>query len=242
MTDFGAGDVVCRGCGMVLGERIVDDSPEWRAFATAARPRAGDAANRPLEQAPLSAHGKRAQDPRGEIGETSSRLSLPKRIVDVALDIYAQAAGKNARRAESASNAAAALLIACRQTGHSRSLKELEAASGIARQRIGRSYLRVTKALALDVARAPTQEYVVGCAGGQTWAMLCLFPTLCAFVAALLQSARLIRRDATHGRHSGRQRRQAGAVRGSGAGRGSGLGRLPRRRVHPREALDPSGP
>ncbi|CAM9417474.1 unnamed protein product [Choristocarpus tenellus] len=32
VTDFRAGDVVCRGCGIVLGDRIIDDGAEWRTF------------------------------------------------------------------------------------------------------------------------------------------------------------------------------------------------------------------
>eukprot|EP00608_Synchroma_pusillum_P005610 CAMPEP_0198431888 /NCGR_PEP_ID=MMETSP1452-20131203/20885_1 /TAXON_ID=1181717 /ORGANISM="Synchroma pusillum, Strain CCMP3072" /LENGTH=104 /DNA_ID=CAMNT_0044152359 /DNA_START=1 /DNA_END=312 /DNA_ORIENTATION=+ len=33
VTDLAAGDVVCRGCGLVLGERCINDEPEWRNLA-----------------------------------------------------------------------------------------------------------------------------------------------------------------------------------------------------------------
>ncbi|ORY77992.1 transcription initiation factor IIB [Leucosporidium creatinivorum] len=33
VEEFGSGDLVCGGCGLVLGDRIVDTRSEWRSFA-----------------------------------------------------------------------------------------------------------------------------------------------------------------------------------------------------------------
>jgi transcription initiation factor TFIIB len=33
IADTAAGDVVCRGCGVVLGDHMIDDTAEWRVFA-----------------------------------------------------------------------------------------------------------------------------------------------------------------------------------------------------------------
>lgn len=33
VTDYSAGDVICRGCGLVLGDHVIDDQIEWRTFA-----------------------------------------------------------------------------------------------------------------------------------------------------------------------------------------------------------------
>ncbi|KAG9317839.1 hypothetical protein JVU11DRAFT_2065 [Chiua virens] len=33
VEEFGSGDLVCGGCGLVLGDRIVDTRSEWRTFA-----------------------------------------------------------------------------------------------------------------------------------------------------------------------------------------------------------------
>ncbi|CAM9486595.1 unnamed protein product [Chrysoparadoxa australica] len=33
IVDDAAGDRVCRGCGMVLGDHLIDEGPEWRTFA-----------------------------------------------------------------------------------------------------------------------------------------------------------------------------------------------------------------
>ena len=30
VTDFAAGDVVCTACGVVLSDRIIDETAEWR--------------------------------------------------------------------------------------------------------------------------------------------------------------------------------------------------------------------
>jgi hypothetical protein len=32
-TDYAAGDLICKGCGLVLGDRIVDEHSEWRTFS-----------------------------------------------------------------------------------------------------------------------------------------------------------------------------------------------------------------
>lgn len=32
-TDHSSGDVICRGCGVVLTGRIIDEGPEWRTLA-----------------------------------------------------------------------------------------------------------------------------------------------------------------------------------------------------------------
>jgi transcription initiation factor TFIIB len=34
IEDFKAGDLVCAGCGLVLGDRIVDTRSEWRVRAS----------------------------------------------------------------------------------------------------------------------------------------------------------------------------------------------------------------
>jgi transcription initiation factor TFIIB len=33
IEEFGSGDLVCGGCGLVLGDRIVDTRSEWRVCA-----------------------------------------------------------------------------------------------------------------------------------------------------------------------------------------------------------------
>ncbi|KAE8896411.1 hypothetical protein PR003_g10275 [Phytophthora rubi] len=198
VTDFSAGDVVCRSCGMILGERIIDDSPEWRTFAnddrgdSAAKSRVGDTADARLDSVSLSTYlvdtkksgggadgesgGKhkrpnissdsakvrRMQRNMTRIQEVADYLSLPKKIVEIALDVYAEAEkqGVNMRGPERESMAVAVLFIACRKAGNARSLKEFEEASGVPKRRIGKSFMSLQRRLDLEVKQASTGEYV----------------------------------------------------------------------------------
>ncbi|CAI5733284.1 unnamed protein product [Peronospora destructor] len=199
VTDFSAGDVVCRSCGMILGERIIDDSPEWRTFANddrggdpASKSRVGDVADVRLDSVSLStylvdpkkngkcadgssgrqhkrpnisgdsAKVKRMQRTMTRIQEVADFLSLPKKIVEIALDVYAEAEkqGINIRGPERESMTVAVLFIACRKAGNARSLKEFEDASGISKRRIGKSFMTLQRRLNLEVKQATTEEYV----------------------------------------------------------------------------------
>ncbi|CAI5736579.1 unnamed protein product [Hyaloperonospora brassicae] len=196
VTDFSAGDVVCRGCGMILGERIIDDTPEWRTFAnddrggdSAAKSRVGDVADARLDSVSLStylvdlkkgggaeaggkhkrpnissesAKVKKMQRTMTRIQEVADCLSLPKKIVEIALDVYAEAEkqGVNMRGPERESMVVAVLFIACRKAGNARSLKEFEDASGVPKRRIGKSFMSLQRRLDLEVKQATTGEYV----------------------------------------------------------------------------------
>jgi transcription initiation factor TFIIB len=198
VTDFSAGDVVCRGCGMILGERIIDDSPEWRTFAnddrgdSAAKSRVGDVADARLNSVSLStylvdpkkggrganadpghkhkrpnissdsAKVRRMQRNMARIQEIADALSLPKKIVEIALDVYAEAEkqGVGMRGPERESGVVAVLFIACRKAGNARSLKEFEEASGVPKRRIGKSFMSLQRRLDLEVQQATTEEYV----------------------------------------------------------------------------------
>jgi transcription initiation factor TFIIB len=199
VTDFGAGDIVCRDCGMVLGERIVDDSPEWRNFANddrggdpAANSRVGEAVDARLEGASLTTFlvdpVKGSKTSEGEPGKPHRRpalkdestklrrmeemmrgiqriaeaMNLPKSVVEVALDLYADAAKReiSMRGPDKDGMAAAMLFIACRQTGNARSFKEFEAASGSSKKRIGKAFMTLSKTLHVEMAQATTEDYV----------------------------------------------------------------------------------
>lgn len=86
VTDLSAGDVVCRDCGMILGERIIDDTPEWRTFANddrggdpAAKSRVGEAADARLNDVSLSSYlvdTKPNKTSVGDIGRTHKRPNI----------------------------------------------------------------------------------------------------------------------------------------------------------------------
>jgi transcription initiation factor TFIIB len=193
---------------MVLGERIVDDTPEWRVFANddrggdvASKSRVGDAADyrygdqslttflvnpkknktsistadvaavdggsfqgkRPsLASNTESSQVRRMGKSMERIQELADSLALPKQIVQIAFDLYGQAEkkGLSMRGPEKESVVVAILFVACRKSGNARSLKEFEAASGITKKRIGKSFMNLTKNLEIEMSQPTTEEYV----------------------------------------------------------------------------------
>ncbi|KAJ6458654.1 cyclin-like protein [Mycena vitilis] len=116
--EFGSGDLVCKNCGLVLGDRIVDTRSEWRTFANdeGDDPSRVGAASDPLmdgrEQLDtvvsfrdggsgmareLQRAASRAQSSRAErnllaafrdISSWCDQFSLPKTISDIAKQLY----------------------------------------------------------------------------------------------------------------------------------------------------------
>uniref|UniRef100_K3WSJ6 General transcription factor TFIIB n=1 Tax=Globisporangium ultimum (strain ATCC 200006 / CBS 805.95 / DAOM BR144) TaxID=431595 RepID=K3WSJ6_GLOUD len=206
VTDFSAGDVVCRDCGMILGERIIDDTPEWRNFANddrggdpAAKSRVGEVADQRLNEVSLTtylvdpragktsvsatnggteggggrahkrpnitsecAKVKRMKRSMDRVHEVADTMTLPKIIVETALDIYAEAEKKgiSMRGPEKESMPVAVLFIACRKLGNARSLKEFEEASGVPKKRIGKSFMTLNRSLDIEMTQPTTEEYV----------------------------------------------------------------------------------
>ncbi|KAJ0397399.1 hypothetical protein ATCC90586_000924 [Pythium insidiosum] len=109
-----------------------------------------------------SATARRIEGLLAKIQEVADALALPKSIVELATDIYAEAekSGVSMRGPEKDSIPVAVLFIACRKSGNARSLKEFEAASGVPKKRIGKSFMTLSKTLDLDMVQASTQDYV----------------------------------------------------------------------------------
>ncbi|KAG6328917.1 hypothetical protein ID866_10170 [Astraeus odoratus] len=118
VEEFGSGDLVCGGCGLVLGDRIVDTRSEWRTFANdeGDDPSRVGAASDPLMEGmeqldtvisfrdggtgvarELQRAASRSQNSRSErnlltafrdIGSWCDQFSLPKTISDIAKQLY----------------------------------------------------------------------------------------------------------------------------------------------------------
>ncbi|KAF7336963.1 Transcription initiation factor IIB [Mycena venus] len=116
--EFGSGDLVCRKCGLVLGDRIVDTRSEWRTFANdeGDDPSRVGAASDPLMKGreqldtvvsfrnggsgmarELQRAASRAQSSRAErnfltafrdISSWCDQFSLPKTVSDIAKQLY----------------------------------------------------------------------------------------------------------------------------------------------------------
>ncbi|KAI0252061.1 cyclin-like protein [Lactifluus subvellereus] len=121
IEEFGAGDLVCGGCGLVLGDRVVDTRSEWRTFANdeGDDPSRVGAAADPLMEGmeqldtiigfkdggtgiarELQRAATRSQNARSErnllsafrdISSWCDQFSLPKTISDIAKQLYKRA-------------------------------------------------------------------------------------------------------------------------------------------------------
>ncbi|TYZ69030.1 hypothetical protein PybrP1_011016 [[Pythium] brassicae (nom. inval.)] len=105
---------------------------------------------------------KRMKRNMDRVHEVADAMALPKIIVESALDIYAEAEkqGVSTRGGEKESVAVAVLFIACRKAGSARSLKEFEEASGVPKNRIGKSFLALNRRLDMEMTQPTTEEYV----------------------------------------------------------------------------------
>ncbi|KAI9922068.1 hypothetical protein PsorP6_001023 [Peronosclerospora sorghi] len=115
---------------MVLGERIIDDSPNGEHLLMMI------GLVNPLPN-PGSCQGQ-AHAAEYDAHSGSCRLVVAtKNIVEIALDVYEEAEkqGINIQGPERESMAAEALYIACKKAGNARSLKEFEDASVIPKKK-----------------------------------------------------------------------------------------------------------
>jgi len=167
IEDYHAGDMICSMCGLVVGDRVIDVSSEWRTFADSDKDssRVGATENPLLENNNLSTlivlgkgtldnYSSRYQNQSNItnndkillngfkiISEMCDRLNLPKTISDPANMLYKKV--KNAKLLRGRSNeaiSAACLYIACRQEEVPRTFKEIVAASTIGKKEIGRCF------------------------------------------------------------------------------------------------------
>ncbi|CAF1085533.1 unnamed protein product [Rotaria sordida] len=171
VEDSRAGDMICPECGLVVADRIIDVSSEWRTFSddtnSWGNSRVGAAENHllgstNLETMIFSPKGTNTiQQPR-QISTTdralkrgydvtrimAGRLHLQKRVVDRACECFRQCYESKCVRGHS-ENAivAACIYIACRKEGADRSLKEIYPVSQASKTEIGRCFSKIMKGL-----------------------------------------------------------------------------------------------
>lgn len=82
IEDYRAGDMICRECGLVVGDRVIDVTSEWRTFANDSdakdRSRVGDVQNKLLSGSDLSTRIGVEMKP-GSNGMTDYQASIKKR-------------------------------------------------------------------------------------------------------------------------------------------------------------------
>lgn len=189
VTDFGAGDVICRDCGVVIGDRIIDETNELRTFANDDRGRelmgrSGDAvdpargcnaldtiisnttpSHKEMIKASIAVAGKTDrvhQSGLTQMNDLADQLSLPQSIIQVGSAIFSNAEKEfRYRTSQQISVAVAAVLfIACRKTGNVRSIKEFESASGVDKKKIGKTFKRIVRALDIEISTTTIEEFV----------------------------------------------------------------------------------
>ncbi|EFA77303.1 transcription initiation factor IIB [Heterostelium album PN500] len=159
VEDYAKGDLICRECGVVLGDRIVDEHSEWRTFSnsesTGSDPnRVGGPTNPLLRDSGLSTvigkgtskdssalsrmqnRGALANGDRSllagfkEIARMADHMGLPQTVQDTANELFREMDDKKSMKGRSADGIlAASLYIACRIEGITRTFKEICALS-----------------------------------------------------------------------------------------------------------------
>ncbi|KAJ2713301.1 transcription initiation factor IIB [Coemansia spiralis] len=187
VEDFAAGDLVCGGCGLVLGDRIVDTRSEWRTFADTEGDdpsRVGDSANPHLDGDQLDtvisqggANGisrnlNRAQDRSAgkqgdhtllqaykEISVLCDAFDIPKTIVAITKQLYKKVFdGKMHRSKNNNAIIAVCILLACRQGEAPRTFKEICALTKVDRKEMTRTYRFLKSKLGGDTTTTTTSS------------------------------------------------------------------------------------
>ena len=188
VTDFSAGDRICTNCGIVIGERIIDERDEIRTFAneeSTVTSRMGDVSNtygHPLSTfifetkkkkndhsliktmavmeksytKPLLAQGMQ------KIEALASRLVLERNIIIQAQSLYEKAIEeKQWMHVKSMEVVVVAVLyLACRTSGHVRTIKEFEVISGIEKKKIGKVFKLLATQLNVSLTTVSVSDYV----------------------------------------------------------------------------------
>jgi len=188
IEDHRAGDLICPECGLVVGDRLVDVSSEWRSFnnekntkdpsrvgapenvllsgsnlstTIAAGASEGDSELANLQRKQMNSSDRQLISAFKVIGEMCERIHLAKSIKDQADLFYTKALEtKQLKGKNSEAVAAACLYIACRKEGVPRTFKEICAVSRVGKKEIGRCYKLILKALETNLDLITSADYM----------------------------------------------------------------------------------
>jgi len=177
--EFSSGDLVCRNCGLVLGDRVVDTRSEWRTFANdegddpsrvgaASDPLMGEQLDtivsfrdggsglaRELQRAASRAQGSRSERSLlaalRDISSWCDQFSLPKTISDIAKQLYKRSDDEKLLRGKPlAAVIAACIFIACRQAHVPRTFREICDLTKVSKKLLGQCYKALEQAFNLS--------------------------------------------------------------------------------------------
>lgn len=189
VTDFSAGDVVCRDCGIVIGDRIIDEQDELRTFAnddrgTVGLSRAGESSNGHSSEsvqlntyisgsgdgfselrkrdAQISSKDKYLTLGHGQISYYSEKLGLQKCISSVALAVYTKAQTDMEWKVKKQIYlaAVACIYIACRKTNNTRTIKEMELISGFEKKKIGKMFKMIVRVSDIQLVTTTVADFI----------------------------------------------------------------------------------
>ena len=185
VTDTTRGDVICRGCGEVLTERLIDSSAEWRSFEEdEGRPAEGQRAERPSgayglsqtvftggTEAQRTAMQRAQQEVENKVEvkilhnleivkNICARLNLKGNTIDAACSIFGQAISECKTRYQVEPLAAAAVYVACRSEGFPRTLHEVFLVSEVPKKKINKIQSEITKELRIETDRVTPESLV----------------------------------------------------------------------------------
>lgn len=189
--DHSSGDLMCDDCGLVLQERVVDMSSEWRTFSNDDQgnddpSRVGDGPNALLNGAQLNtqiAFGdgfknkelSRAQNRSNldkgnkgllqaykQIGALCDGWQLPNSVSDTAKHIYKDADESRAFKGKSQEALiAGCVFLACRRNGVPRSFREVMELTKVSKKEIGRTFKTLEQFLMNKDKGAKDNTYLV---------------------------------------------------------------------------------
>ena len=146
ISDWRAGDIICSECGLVILDRVIDVTAEWRTFSnddnkSGDRSRVGQIENKNAE----IVFEKRANS---TFLDYIDRLNLDKSIKNSAFLIFEKIVDAGLNKGRSIELiVAVCIYIACKEMNVPRTFKELESSGKTSALRIQKCYSAITAVL-----------------------------------------------------------------------------------------------
>uniref|UniRef100_A0A182QR36 Transcription initiation factor IIB n=1 Tax=Anopheles farauti TaxID=69004 RepID=A0A182QR36_9DIPT len=185
IEDHHTGDMICSHCGLIVGDRFIDPTREWRTFTdersrvdpcrtgSAPDPLVQDCDLSTIMQGNNSAHGgvrsfskdnatnRKLIAGFGDIVTMAERINACKSTVDLAKHIFKQVHDTpDLRHRPNDAKATACLYIACRQEGVPRTFKELCAVSTVCKRVIGHCFKLILKQLNTSLELLTSENFM----------------------------------------------------------------------------------
>ena len=185
IEDHRAGDMICSECGLIVGDRVIDVSSEWRTFSNDNNPgedrsRVGgqedpllgpdlstmigpsvNATTKYTSHQNISNSEKALRMAFKTISEISERIHVPSSIIFQAKKMFKMIYEKKTLKGRSHDAiGAACLYIACRQEGVPRTFKELVATCNVSKVQMSRCFQQIVKEFDINAPMITTDDFM----------------------------------------------------------------------------------